>query len=145
MKTNLSLHLIRFALFCTAAVLTLSTGISAFAQGKHVKARALGLPAMVVEASSLTPPDMIADETIAVPDGTVAALPIASADGSFTLPDGSVVALPSRTGSDGTMILPDGSSALRNANGTLSLTDGTTVETAAFSASAKAPQPIAGN
>lgn len=140
MKTNISLRLIRLMLFCTAAVLTLSTGTSAFAQGKHTKSRPLRLPPVFVEADMLTPPDTSSDDTISLPDGTVVAMPILNSDGSFTLPDGSVVALPARGDSDGTVILPDGTTATRNANGTLTLADGSVIEAAQV-----APQPVRAN
>lgn len=136
MKTELSLRLIRLALFCTAALLTLSTGTSAFAQGKHNKVRPLRLPPVFVEADLLTPPDFDGDETIAQPGGTLVMIPILNSDGSFTLPDGSVVALPARSGSDGTVILPDGTTATRNADGSLTLADGSVVKAAKVAQSA---------
>ncbi len=128
MKTQLAL--LRFALFCTAAVLTLTTGTSAFAQSKPAKSRIFGLrlPTVVVEAYSLTPPDFDGDETIALPNGSVVTTAVPTADASFTMPDGSLLVLPARANSDGTVIMPDGSTATRNADGSLTLANGTVIE-----------------
>jgi hypothetical protein len=129
MKTQLSLRLIRFVLFCTAATLTVVTGTSAFAaQTRPHKARNLRLAPVIVEAGPLTPPDLVADETVSSPASAMVALPLSGSDGSIALPDGSLLILPARANSDGTVILPDGTTALRSATGTLTHEDGSSVD-----------------
>lgn len=132
MKSALSLRLLRLALFCTAAMLTLATGTSAFAQGRgHAKkSRALTLPTVFVAADSLTPPEFNSDGSITLPDGTVLSSPVRFADAAITLPDGSVHSLPRRGDSDGSVMLPDGSVAIPNSDGTLTLADGTILDLA---------------
>ena len=134
MNSNLSLRLLRLALFCTAAMLTFTTGVSAFAQTGTTKSRPLRLPPVFVEADDLTPPALNPDGTITLPDGTVITPPVRHADGTITLPDGSVVTLPPRADSDGTIMLPDGTVVTPNDDGTVTLPDGTILP---------APQPPA--
>jgi len=127
MKSALTLRLLRLALFCTAAMLTLATGTSAFAQsrGHAKKSRTLSLPTVFVSADSLTPPQFNSDGTITLPDGTVLASPVRSADAAITLPDGTVHSLPRRGDSDGTIMLPDGTVVTPNSAGTITLPAGT--------------------
>lgn len=126
MNAKLSLRLLRLMLFCTAAMLTLATGTSAFAQGRAQKSRALRLPPVVVEADDLTPPALNSDGSITLPDGSVIAPPLRNSDGSITLADGSVMVLP-RADSDGTVMLPDGTIATRNPDGSLTLPNGNVI------------------
>jgi len=127
MKTALSLRLLRLALFCTAAMLTLATGTSAFAEGRATKSRPLRLPPIFVESNELNPPALNSDGSITLPDGTVIAPPVRNSDGSITLPDGSILSLPSRGNSDGTVMLPDGTVVTRNSDGTVTLPDGSVI------------------
>lgn len=127
MKAQFSLGLFRLALACTWAV-ALMTGTAASARPARVKPQSLRLPTMVVEARSLTAPDLIPDETIATPDDTVTVSRLRHPDGSITMPDGSLLVLAKSANSDGTVLLPDGSLATRQTDGTLTLENGTVVD-----------------